>query len=107
VDKEIRADVRLIFAGDKDAKAAVEPARAAVDLACTGLQRGVDELNKQEEMSRFTGLLKQLHQSLAAFQVKQRGKALQASVLLKVDVANLGVQLVEAVQKVREAANRA
>jgi hypothetical protein len=107
VDKEIRADVQLVFADDKDAKAAVEPARAALELACTGLQRGMDEWNKQEELSRFAGLLKQFHKSLAAVQIQQRGKALQASVLLKADVANVSVQLVEAVQKVREAANRA
>jgi uncharacterized protein DUF1559 len=106
MDKEIRADVQLMFAGDQDAKAAVEPACAAVDLARTGLQRAVDELSKQKEMSGIIGLLKQLDESLAAVQVKQRGKALQASVVLKVDVANMGVQLVEAVQKVREAANR-
>ncbi len=106
VDKEIRADVQLLFANDKGAKAAIEPARAALDLACTGLQRAMDELNKQEELSRFTGLLKQLHDSLAGVQVKQRGKALQAAVLLKGDVATMGAQLVEAVQKVREAANR-
>ncbi len=107
MNKEIRADVQLMFADDKDAKAAVEPASAALDLARTGLQRAVDELSKEKEMSGVIGLLKQLDESLTAAQVQQRGKALQASVLLKGDVATIGIQLVEAVQKVREAANRA
>ncbi len=106
MDKEVRADVQLMFAGDKDAKAAVEPASAALDLARTGLQRAVDELSKEKEMSGVIGLLKQLDESLTGVQVQQRGKALQASVVVKGDVAHMGVQLVETVQKVREAANR-
>jgi hypothetical protein len=104
---ETRAEVKLTFASEKDAKAAAKPARTGLDLARAGLERGVDELSKQKEMSKFVELLKQLQGGLKATQIEQEGKTLQASARIKVDVANVGVVLVEAVQKVRESAARA
>jgi hypothetical protein len=103
---ESLAEVKLTFASEKDAKAAVQPARTGVDLARAGLGRGVDQLNKQKEMTKFVELLKQVQGSLKATQVEQEGKTLMAAVRLKVDVASVGLVFVEAVQKVREAAAR-
>jgi hypothetical protein len=107
VGTETRAEVKLTFASEKDAQAAVKPARTGLDLARAGVERGVEELSKEKEMSQFVELLKQLQESLKAVQVEQKGKTLQAAVQHKIDVANVGVVLMEAVQKVREAAARA
>lgn len=106
VGPETRAEVKLIFASEKDAKAAVKPARTGLDLARAGVERGVEELSKEKAMSKFVELLKQLQGSLKAVQVEQKGTTLQASVQHKIDVATVGVVLVEAVQKVRESAAR-
>ena len=51
-------------------------------------------------------MLKQLQGSLKATKIEQEDKTLKASAQLKVDVANVGLVLVEAVRKVREAAAR-
>ena len=101
VAKDVRAEAKLIFATEKDAQAALKPARTGLDLARGGLEDSVGELSKQKEMSKFVALLKQVQGSLKAVQVEQEGKTLKASAQLKVDVANLGVVLVQAVQKVR------
>jgi hypothetical protein len=106
VGEELRADVKLTFADEKQAKAAVDPARTGLDLARAGVERGIDELGKQKELAQFVGLLKQLHESLKAVKVEQDSKTLQASAHHKVDVATIGVVLMEAVQKVRESAAR-
>ena len=106
VGTETRAEVKLTFASEKDAKAAVKPAQTGLDLARTGIERGVEELSKDKEMSNFAELLKQLQASLKSVQVEQSGKTLHAAVQHKVDVANVGVVLMQAVQRVREAAAR-
>jgi hypothetical protein len=97
----------LFFANEKDARAALKPGRAGLDLARTGLERGLDELSKQKEMDEIVELLKQLQTSLKAARIEQEGKTLHAAARIKVDVANAGVVLVQAVQKAREAASRA
>ncbi len=107
VSEELRADVKLTFANENQAKAAVDPSRTGLDLIRTGLERGVEELGKEKDMSKFVELLKQLQESLKAVQVEQKGNTLQASAHHKVDVATIGVVLMEAVQKVRESAARA
>jgi hypothetical protein len=104
---ESRADVKLTFATEKDAKEGLKPARNGLDLARAGLERGVAELSKQKEMTKFVELLKQVQEALKTTQVEQEGKTLQASARLKVDAANVGLVLIEAVQKVRESAARA
>ncbi|HEY7427396.1 MAG TPA: DUF1559 domain-containing protein [Gemmataceae bacterium] len=104
---ETRADVKLTFATEKDAKEALKPARTGLDLARAGLDGGVKALSKQKEMAKIVELLKQVQGALKATQVEQEGKTLQASARLKVDVADAGLVLIEAVQKMREAAARA
>jgi hypothetical protein len=96
----------LTFASEKEAEAALKPARSGLDLARLGAERGVEELSKNKELSQFAELLKQLHASLKSTQVEKSGKTLSASVQHKIDVATVGVVVVEAVQKVREAAAR-
>lgn len=107
VGAETRADVKLVFADEKGAKAALKPARDGLDLARAGLERGVDELGKQKEMASTVELLKQVQTSLKAAKIEQDGKTLQSSARLKVDVATVGVLLAQSVRKTREAAARA
>lgn len=104
---DARADVKFTFASEKDAKAAFKPARNGLDLGRAGLERGVEELTKQKEMTKFVDLLKQVQESVKATHVEQEGKILKAAVQLKVDVETVGLVFVEGVQKVREAATRA
>jgi hypothetical protein len=106
VGKETRAEVKLTFASEKDAKAAVKPARSGLDLARAGIQHGLEELSKDPEMSNFAEMLKQLQTGLKSTQVEQSGNTLHASLQHKIDVANAGVVVVQAVQKMRESAAR-
>jgi hypothetical protein len=104
---EARADVKLTFATEKDAKEGLKPARTGLDLARSGLEFGVMQLSKEKEMTKFVELLKQVQGALKATQVEQEGKTLQASAHLKVDAATVGLVLMEAIQKARESAARA
>jgi hypothetical protein len=106
VGAETRMEVKLTFASEKEAEAAVKPARSGLDLARAGAERGVEEFTKNKELSQFADLLKQLQASLKSTQVEKSGKTLRASVQHKIDVATVGVVVMEAVQKVREAAAR-
>ncbi|MHB1422031.1 MAG: DUF1559 family PulG-like putative transporter [Gemmataceae bacterium] len=104
VGAETRTEVKLNFANEKSAKGALQPARTGLDLARDGLDRGLEQLSKEKEMGKFVELLKQLQGTMKSAQIEQQGKNLQASAHLKVDVANVGPALVEAVQKVRASA---
>ncbi|HEY7427397.1 MAG TPA: DUF1559 domain-containing protein [Gemmataceae bacterium] len=106
VGAESRANVKLTFATEKDAKEALKPARTGLDLARAGFEGGVKALSKQKEIAKFVELLKQVQEALKTTQVEKEGKNLQASVRLKVDVASGGLALIEAVQRAREAAAR-
>ncbi len=98
---ESRADVKLTFAAEKDAKAALEPARTGLDLARAGMAHGLDELSKHKDMGQLIELVKQFEGALRAVEAKQEGSTLQASAHLKLDPAKTGLVLVEGVQKVR------
>jgi hypothetical protein len=102
---ETRAEIKLTFASEKDAQAAVMPAGNGLDLARAGLDRAVEDLT-QKEMRKFVELLKQVQESLKATRVEQQGKALKAAAQLKVDMNTVGLVLAEAVQKIREATAR-
>ncbi len=106
VGTETRAEVKLTFASEKDAQAAVKPARSGLDLARAGIQQGIEVLSKDQEMSHFAELLKQLQASLKSTQIEQNGKTLHAAIQHKIDVANTGVVVLQAVQKMRESAAR-
>jgi hypothetical protein len=106
VAAESRAEMTLTFASEADAKAADKPLRTGLELAQGGLDQGIDALAAQKDSDKIVALLKQLRDALKTAKVEQKGKTLQASASLKVDMASVGVAALEAVQKVREAASR-
>jgi hypothetical protein len=104
--EQSRAAVRLTFANEKDAKAALKPAQGGLNLSRLALDQGISQLSKQKEMTKIIELLKQAQAALKDTAIEQQGATLQASASLKIDVATVGMTLLEAVQKVREAASR-
>jgi hypothetical protein len=104
VGMEMRAEVKVNFADEKSAKAALEPARTGLDQARGHLDQGVGQLSNEKEMGKVVDLLKKIQGVMKAVQVEQQGKTLQAEARLKIDPANAVAVVMEAVQKMRGAA---
>ncbi|HWG41818.1 MAG TPA: DUF1559 domain-containing protein [Gemmataceae bacterium] len=105
--EQSRAVLKLNFLTDKDAKAGIKPLKSGQDLVVGAIDRSMSELAKQKESAKIVDLVKQVRAALKASKIEQEGKTLQASANLKIDVATVGVALLEAVQKTRAAASRA
>src|SRR5205823_4812870 len=67
---------------------------------------GIKALSKQKDTDRIVGLLKEVEAATRAARVKQEGTDLNVALAVKADRTTLGLPLIEAVQKVREAASR-
>jgi hypothetical protein len=104
---ESRADVKLTFANEKDAKAALQPARTGLDLARAGMAHGLNELSKHKDMGQLIELFKHFQEALKAVEAKREGATLLASAHVKLDPVKTGLVLVEGVRKARLAASRA
>ena len=107
VAEESRIAANLIFPDEKKAEAGLPPLKSGRDLAVAAIDQGVEQLAQQQGMEKFIELTKQLQGALKAARIEQKGKTLQASASLRVDVSTVGVVFLEAVQKVRTAASRA
>jgi hypothetical protein len=101
-----RANVSLSFPTEESAKAALKPLKAGLDLGIAGLDKGMEELAKEQEMAKIVELLKSAQASLKATKIEQDGKTLRASASAKLDADSAGVVFAEAVQKIRAAAAR-
>jgi hypothetical protein len=102
-----RAAAVLTFASDKDAEAAMKPAQTALVLLRAGLDRALAEVNKDKQTKDLVRTLQQFQGLLKAMRIEQKDAALHASLSVKLDSAAVSLALIEAVQKMREAANRA
>jgi Protein of unknown function (DUF1559) len=106
LDEVLKAEGKLTFAGESDAKAGETAVNAALDIARGGLVMGLQELSKQKEMGRFIALLKEVQTGVRAAKVELKGSSVAASATVKVDLRKAAPDLVEAVQKVRVSAAR-
>jgi hypothetical protein len=106
VDEQTRIAADLTFPDEKKADAGLPPLKSGRDLAVAAIGQGVEQMAQQKGMEKIVELTKQLQGALKAAQIEQKGKTLQASAGLRVDVSTVGVVLLEAVQKARSSASR-
>jgi hypothetical protein len=104
-ESHLAATIR--FADEKDAKAAVKPAETGLTLARVGLESVLKEVGDKKEMAGMLKLLKQFQEPLKATRIEQKGAMLSASLSVEFDPATTGLALMEAVQRMRDAAARA
>jgi hypothetical protein len=104
--EDLKAEAKLTFAGESDAKFGEKAVNAALDMARGGLVMGIQELGKQKDMTRVVALLEELQTGVRAAKVEQAGSSVEASASVKIDLRKTAPDLVDAVQKVRNSAAR-
>jgi hypothetical protein len=108
LDGGVRGDLRLDFAGEKDARQAKEAVQTGLDLARAGLSRMVKDMTKDASgLAKFGDLLKQAETDLKDVGVRQEGARLEVAGQVKTELAPAAVALAEALVKVRQGAARA
>jgi hypothetical protein len=102
-----RADLRLHFASDAEAKQAEKPVRAAIDLIRTELVEGMKQMSRAAENGgKLTHLFKLADLALRTASVAQKGPQLEVTLSVKADTATLVSSLIEGVRQMRESASR-
>jgi hypothetical protein len=106
--EQSKADLRLTFADDADAKRAEAPLRAAIDLARVALATARQEPTRQPPgEAGFADTLKLADAALQSASVTQKGSELEIALGIKAAGPTVVATLVGGVQRVRRAANRA
>jgi len=104
--ENLKAEGRLTFAGESPAKAGEKAVNAALDMARGGLVMGLQQMGKQKDMVRVVSILEELQTGVRAAKVEVNGSVVEASATVKIDAKTIGMDLSEAVQKVRNSAGR-
>jgi hypothetical protein len=104
--EESRASLRLTFSDEAGAKAAVKSVQVGQQLAKQLLGQGIKSLESLDGSKNIVDMLKQVEKAVTSAPVKQEGTAVTATANLKIDMATVGVTLVQSVQRVRSAAAR-
>jgi hypothetical protein len=103
-----RADLRLHFAGEAEAKQAEKPLRAAIDLIRAGLTEGIQEMSREPGNGvKLSHMLKLADLALRTASVEQKGPQLQIALAVKADTGTVVATLLEGLQRMRESATRA
>ena len=103
---EVKADLRVTFAGEAEAKHGEEAVNAGLDLARAALVARLNEVEKQRELAGVVDLMKNVQAGMRAAKVGRDGATVTASGVVKLDTEKTGAALLDAVQKVREASAR-
>jgi hypothetical protein len=107
VDKAVKATARATFPGEDDAKNGQKAVEKLLGVARMQLPELIKMASEQKDFpAEVVKLLKDAEGAAKALKVEQKGAALESTVTLETDPANASVAVVEAVQKVREAAAR-
>ncbi len=103
---EVKADLRLTFDGEADAKQGEEAVNAGLDMARAALVMQMQQMQSNKDLAEVVGLLKDVQSGLRAAKVERSGAAVQVTGSVKIDAEKTSVALLDGVQKVREAAAR-
>lgn len=104
---KLSANLTGTFANAKDAESAEKAVEELRKLLLGFLAKSIEETEKQgKDWARIVELLKLADKSLKDAKLERKDATLQASLTVQTDLAVLNVALIEAVQKVREAAKR-
>ena len=106
LDEQLRADLKVTFASEADAKEGTAALDDALDMARGGLVQGIKELNRLEDAPKSTALLKDVQAALRAAKAEQKGATVEVAAAMKIDPESTAAALTEAVEKVRAAARR-
>ncbi len=106
VGAEAKAELKVTFAGEKQAKEGVKALKALQFLARGGLAETIKQAQQDLETAKFVEDLKRLDQGLKTAEVAEDGAAVRAVLTVKTDLTATATSVIQATQKVREAANR-
>jgi hypothetical protein len=103
---EARAVLRVSFPDEASAKAGVKSVQVGQQLIKQLLGQGIEQLDKLAGSKNIVDMLKQVDRAVTTAAVKQDGTAVTAAASFKIDLATVGVTLMDSVQRVRSAAAR-
>ncbi len=104
--KSLKAEGKLDFAGESDAKAGEKAVNTALDFARGGLVMGIQQLGKQKDADRFVALLEEVQTGVRTAKVERNGSSVKMKAEAKIDLQKAAPDLVEAVRQARDAAAR-
>ena len=103
---EVKADVRMTFEGESDARHGEEAVNDGLDLARAALVARMQEMQANRDLAHVVGLMKDVQAGLRAVKVERNGSSVEVAASVKIDPEKTGVTLLDGIQKVREAAAR-
>jgi hypothetical protein len=104
---EVKAQARLVYPAEKDAKEAEKAVKAGLALGRQEFAKGLEELGRQPEGTpELLGVLKQAQGGLKGITVEQKETGVEVAVHFKTDLPALGKAVVEAVERIHGAAGR-
>jgi hypothetical protein len=104
--EQARLKVRVRFPDAAAAQAGEKALRALWTLAQGAVGSGIQQMEARKEPASLIALARQAEQGLKTASLKQQGPVVEGTLQIKGDPGAAGVALLEAVQKVREAAAR-
>jgi hypothetical protein len=107
LDGELRADARLTFDQEADAKEGVAGVDALLDEVRGGFAQMLKQLPKELNTPKLAAILDGAEAALKAAKAEQKGTTVQVAASLKIDAEAITAAAEEAAPKVREAAKRA
>ncbi|HMF15133.1 MAG TPA: DUF1559 domain-containing protein, partial [Gemmataceae bacterium] len=101
------ANLRGTFADAKDAEAAEKAADELRKLLLEQVAKGIEHVQNQgKDWERIVDLMKLGESSIKDAKLQRKDATLQATLVVQTDLAALNVTLIDAVQKIRDAAKR-
>jgi prepilin-type processing-associated H-X9-DG protein len=104
---KVRADLRVAFGSEADAKAGEKALQVALKMGQGILGQGIKELTEQKAPAEVVGLLRKVDAALKGSPLKRSGTAVVGAAEVRIDPATLGAVAVQGVQQARAAAARA
>jgi Protein of unknown function (DUF1559) len=106
LDDHLRADVKAAFANDADAKEGGAAIDDALDMARGAFVQGLKQLSDDTDAPKMVAFLKDIQAALRMVKAAPKGAAVEVEASLKINPKETAAAAMEAVVKVREAANR-
>jgi hypothetical protein len=105
---EVKAQARLVYPSEKDAKDAEKAVKVGLGLGRQEFAKGLEELARQPEgMTELIGVMKQVQGGLKDVAVEQKETGVEVAVHFRADLPAAGKAVVEAVERIHGAAGRA
>ncbi len=103
---EVKADLRVAFEGESDAKHGEEAINNGLDLLRGALVKQAQEMAKNRELAGVVEMMQDAQAGLRAAKVERNGSEVDVAASAKIDAGKASAALLDGVQKVRIAAAR-